>query len=237
MKNIKSMLALVFLSLILIACQNKTNSNSSANNSLKIALGEPGVSIGVRSLEELDEMREMINCKDSEKLEKYLRSVEGGGAESADDLKVFVNLIDVVPYVSLIGGEITWINRSCADNSDGKNFADVLFITEKNEHGTWTRFEYDLNSIDTSKAVQKAISDLDPEYVLKSPVQSSDKKITVYSEKIEILDDKATTTWIASIDGVLARIIYNSASDMSVGADVLFSVCSVSTVKQMCNKK
>ena len=86
-------------------------------------------------------------------------------------------------------------------------------------------------------SISEEKDDASGEFSYEIPESDVYKKITVYSEKIEILDDKATTTWIASIDGVLARIIYNSASDMSVGADVLFSVCSVSTVKQMCNKK
>lgn len=59
--------------------------------------GAPSPAISLRSLAKLDEMREMITCTDEEELNKYLRSIEGAGARSRDDLIAFVNMIESLP--------------------------------------------------------------------------------------------------------------------------------------------
>ena len=68
------------------------------------------ISISVDSLAELDKMREMISCTDEEVLNNYLRSLSGGGARSRDDLILFLNVLDSLPILEIIDGEIIWIS-------------------------------------------------------------------------------------------------------------------------------
>ena len=108
-------------------------------------------SINLRSLAQLDEMREMISCTDEEKLNRYLMGLEGGGAKSRTDLISFVNLIESLPILEFLEGDIVLI---CHKNitTDGGN--DVVVISTQGINGNWTRVEYLVYAKDVNAEIE-----------------------------------------------------------------------------------
>ena len=117
----------IILSAILTGCQTSsgnitdTSSNTSVeqnpNGTTDPSDELPNKYIAVRSVSELERMRGMSFCKDEATLNDYLITVEGGGAESKEDLTTFVSLSDSIPYVKLIDGEITFISYTSSNES------------------------------------------------------------------------------------------------------------------------
>ena len=68
-------------------------------------------SISINSREKLKEMRQMAECEDEETLKSFLRSVNGGGAKSREDLVEFLRLIDSIPILNFVDGTVTWISH------------------------------------------------------------------------------------------------------------------------------
>ena len=195
--------------------------------------GAPLPAISLRSLAELDEMREMIACADEEKLNKYLRSIEGAGARNREDLIAFVNMIDSLPILELIEGEITWIShQGISFHSDGKA-DEVVFISTKAANGDWTRVEYLVWEKDVDAEIAHRKSSCEFRYsTIDSPIQSSDARITVYSEVIEAHPSGIgyTISWNVVVDGILARVIYYSEDIDGIQAESVFGDLTIGTL-------
>ncbi len=188
-------------------------------------------SLSVHSLEELDEMREMILCTDEERLQQYLISVEGI-ADTREDLIDFVSLIDSIPYLDLIQGEISWINHSCGTSEDTGKAYDFVMISAKKQNGEWIRFEYNLLLPDSTGGFKTEIGNLSPSVVLSQPIRSTQGDVTLFSEerKAHPTEKGTVITWCGSVDGIFTRIVYYTEKPDSVEAKALFSYISVSSV-------
>jgi hypothetical protein len=210
--TMKKLLFICMIALVVFtACQ--THSSDGTNDIFGEA-SEPSSYIGVRSLAELEIMREMVNSNDADAVEQYLRSVEGGGAHSKKDLKQFLSIVDSAPYAVLIEGDITWISYSVGQSIDtGKDYK-MLFITTEASNGDWVRIEYNLLEKDVATNINAAV-EATSNSLLSQPMQSSDKKVTLYTETREPHPSGTGTTivWIAEIDGVYARIVYYTVYD------------------------
>ena len=229
MKHLKiSLLLLVCISLMLVGCQSQIDGGTSdkQNDDTNLVLGEPGPSISVRSIAALEEMRKMISCTDEKELKQYLQSVEGGGANSKEDLEKFIKLVDAIPYIPLIDGDISWINCSSGISEDTGKQTSVLFVTTKSQSGEWIRFEYNLMAVDASATIDEKLSQMSETEILIKPIQSKDKKLTVYSES----RDEQTIVWTVNIDGVFARVIYHTNTPDEVNASDMFSNGLVSRI-------
>lgn len=195
--------------------------------------GPPWPAIGVRSMAQLNEMREMVSCADEEKLNEYLRSVEGGGARSREDLVAFLNLIDYLPVLELLKGDITWINH-------GKDIAgnESVVISTQGETGDWTRVEY----LAWGKGVNDEIEfKKDNGYfensVIDTPIYFCDGRIAVYSE---IRDPHPsgngyTVTWTIVVNGILANVVYCSEEIDDISAESVFDDVTIGTLKPTVN--
>lgn len=214
----KKLILICIIALALFtACQASPFDASNDNLS-----GEPAPSIGVRSLAELETMREMAVSKDKTAVEQYLRSVEGGGADSQKDLKQFLSIVDSTPYVALIEGEITWISHSAGHTIDTEKAYQVLYVSTEAKNGDWVRIEYDLLTTDVAGKIDAAVKTA-TDSLLSRPLQSGDKKVTLYTETREAHPSGTgdIITWIADIDGIYARIVYYvSDADSVVTADI-----------------
>ena len=68
--------------------------------------GEPAPAISLHSMDDLQKMRDMCASAEEDELEKYLCSIEGGGATSRKDLETFLEAVDSLPLLSLVEGDI-----------------------------------------------------------------------------------------------------------------------------------
>lgn len=195
--------------------------------------GPPFPAISVRSVEQLNEMREMVSCADEEKLNEYLKSVEGGGARSREDLVAFLNLIEFLPVLELLEGDITWINH-------GKDMAgnESVVISTQGENGDWTRVEY----LAWGKGVNDEIefrkdSDYFENSVIDNPIYFSSGRIAVYSEIREpyASGNGYTVTWMIVVNGILANVVYYSEEIDDISAQSVFDDVTIGTLKPTVN--
>ena len=184
---------------------------------------DPPEAISVRGLAQLSEMRSMLKSSDEE-LEIYLRSVEGGGADSRADIEYFLAIIDSVPFLEVIDGEISWISLSPD--------SDVLYITTKASNGDWIRLEYHL-SMDPSVGVERFGSD---KSVIYEPVKSKDGRVTAYSQVKEAHPSgKGNTIELTlTVDDILVYAVYYTSSDKEIKADF---VCNSDNLTQISAKE
>lgn len=188
-------------------------------------------SINLRSLAQLDEMREMISCTDEEKLNRYLMGLEGGGAKSRTDLISFVNLIESLPILEFLEGDIVLI---CHKNitTDGGN--DVVVISTQGINGNWTRVEYLVYAKDVNAEIElMEMNGYFDNSTIEVPMQSDDGRIVVYSEVKEThtSGNGGTITWTIVVDGILVRVVYYSKEISDINAESIFSDLAISTLK------
>ena len=200
--------------------------------SVPINQGVPLPSIGLRSLAQLDEMREMILCTDEEKLDQYLRSIEGAGAKSREDLVSFLNMVDSLPILEILEGDITWISHQNI-TTDGGN--DVVFITTRNANGDWTRVEYLVwvKDVDAAIEFREAHGEFE-DSTMEGPIQSEDGRITVYAQvkRPHRSGIGYIVTWTVVVDGILARVVYYSEEVDDIHAADIFDDLTIGTLKK-----
>ncbi len=167
----------------------------------------PPKTIELQGLADLEKMRQMVTCQDENELDAYLRSIPGGGAESREDLTKFVDLVESLPIMTLIDGDITWISYS----SPSETNKDIAFVTIKSANGEWTRLEYRLFVKDIPAQIEamKVSGEISAAEKIDN-LQTTDGRIKVYSEnkKAHSTEKGNLYTWLMSIDGVLTNVVY-----------------------------
>ena len=188
-------------------------------------------SIAVRSLEELEEMRQMIKCTDEKILEEYLLSVEGGAA-TVDDLIEFTELVDTIPYIRIKAGTISWIAYSEGVSEETKKGYEILHISTVINENEWYRIEYRLNETDASN-----IASSGSYLFLDTPVKNKDGTVEILAqrEKGNEYYDMNIVRWIATIEGNLAVIVYKSPDVDNYDFVDLFSETGVTTFENVSN--
>ncbi len=168
--------------------------------------------IFVHSIEELEYMREMMLCNDENQLADYLFSK---GVYSKEELENYIKIVDSVPYVDLLDGDISWINYS--QELDGA--WEILSVSIKSDNDAWVRFEYLISEKNVSDRIEYEVSKVSEVSTLSQPIFNSDKSIAFFSE---IREKHPSGTgdyirWIADIDGIFTRVFYYTldASEMN----------------------
>lgn len=182
--------------------------------------------VEVHSAEELAKMREMASCSDEKLLKEYLQT-SGSGARTKEELDQFIKLIDTIPYVSLIEGELTWACHKIGESIDTGKPYNILSISTIADNGEWVRIEYHLDSLDSKDKIANELKETDASAVLAKPVQSKDKKVTVYTEIRRVQTAGKSIWWAVDIDGIFARIIYSTENMDAVETESVFSNCTV----------
>lgn len=220
----KFVFILFLVSIVLSACQLQTQNTSTSNNNNHY---EPDKSISVRGLDEVLTMREMLTASE-DVMHQYLRSI-GGGPHDRKDLENFLQLLNTLPYVPLIDGEISWISHSYGESQDTGDYYSVFFVSTKASNGEWVRIEYILSTED----VMQKISEETQEMTAMQPIHSSDNRMTVYAEKREPHPSETgeLINWIANIDGYFARIIYYSNNAENIPSTNVLSTITLTTIE------
>ena len=219
----KSLISIILiLAIFLIGCGSVVNPNS--NDQTFTAEPLPSQSIEIQSLEKLNEMREMLSCDDETRLEQYIQSVSDSGVQSKDDLVAFVKIIDSLPQISLLDGNVTWICFSHSISEDTGKEANVVYITTEASNGDWTRVEYVLSVTDVSRKISDEKISVGEASVLNTPIQSPNGKLTIHIETRSPHPSGNGTMiqWVAEADGIFTRIYYFTNSTGDVDTENIF---------------
>ena len=163
-------------------------------------LSDPLPTIHVQSLEELETMREMVDCEDEQILNAYLHSITGGGARSRQDLIDFLKLVDSLPYARFIDGEITSLTYNETD--------EWLSVSVEANNGKSVYCNYQLGVSDVEKQMAKATRKLGRQNLLSAPLSTGDGRLTLYTETREPSANGDVIRWQGVLDGIAVLIVY-----------------------------
>ena len=161
---------------------------------------DPLPTIHVQSLEELETMREMVECEDEQILNAYLHSITGGGARSRQDLIDFLKLVDSMPYARFIDGEITSLTYNETD--------EWLSVSVEANNGKSVYCNYQLGVSDVEKQMAKAMRKLGRQNLLSAPLSTGDGRLTLYTETREPSANGDVIRWQGVLDGIAVLIVY-----------------------------
>ena len=162
---------------------------------------EPVEAIVLRNLEAYEQLYNMAQTEDEEALQQYLLSIEGGGADSREDIMDFLEVVERLPIPELIDGKVIYIQYRAE--------AEDATITLMARDGSWIRITYylyaDSNSLeDRYESGEFADSQLD------APIYSNDNTNSVYNETRAPypVGSGSEIVWDMQIAGVTAQIYY-----------------------------
>ncbi len=180
--------------------------------------------VQVRSLVELNEMREVMTSGDEQRIGTYIKKVSNG---DKNDVLKFLKIVDKIPYLELIDGEVVWIARYVGVSVDTGKAQDVLFISTRAESGEFTRVEYMLGVTDFDAQLSSWMdgAQTDVSGVLQ-PIVSKKEPISVHFEKVTpdfYEDGYDSVEWVMKIDGMFVRVAYKTLDASRVSIEQILS--------------
>ncbi len=167
-------------------------------------------SVTIRSLEELEKMREMLECTDEQMLDAYLQEVLNGRIKSKQELANFVSLLDNMAYAWLIDGELTWLCYQKGPSVGTGKLYEVLYVTVTAPNGDWVRCNYQLSWTDVEETINKRVQNSADENLLPAPLSTADGRLTLYVETRgpHPTYDGDFIKWWCVLDGQIVEINY-----------------------------
>ena len=188
----------------------------SSEENVESTLGnaDPIEAIVLRNLEAYEQLCNMAQTEDEETLQQYLLSVEGGGADSREDIMDFLEVVEHLPIPELIDGKVIFIQYR-AEAKDAT-------ITLMSRDGSWIRITYylyaDSNSLENRyESGEFADSELD------APIISEDQTNSIYNETRAPypVGTGSEIVWDIQIAGVTAQIYYYTNDAASVDTQAM----------------
>ena len=238
----KVLICLLTISLFLLfGCQNRNTNGgtdvegtpseeiSGDENDLVFISPDTIWGIDVRSIGELNEVRHKLSCSDEEFNEYF------GSRMTKENLAYFLDLVDSIPYVPIVDGDIIWISYCHERSIDSGKYLKSLIISTEPENGEWTRLSY-MFSISDEPDVDEPVTTSPPQEatLFATPILSDDGGISVFAER---RGDHPSGTgdfieWYAHVDGIYTVIYYYVPDADQVDTSELFgqlSVCRIGT--------
>lgn len=223
---------MLILSIFLSGCQDVEKISEQTNSSDKITstIDLPSHTIEVRSLEDFNKMKEMSVCDDESQLQQYFQSFTFERPQSKEDLSAFVNLIDSLPQIPILEGNITWICFSHSISEDTGKETNVVYITTEAANGDWTRVEYVLSVTDIPAKISAEKSEIENKSLLNSPIKNSDGNLTLHIETRSPHPSGNGTMiqWVGETEGIFTRIFYFTNTTSDVETEKLFNDIQIS---------
>ena len=188
----------------------------------------PSTSIEINGIDELNEIRKMLESDNATKLEQYLHS----GIKSKADLNAFVKLIDSLPHISILDGSITRIRFSRSISEDTGKETNVVYITTEADNGDWTRVEYVLSVTNIAKKIADEKLSIGENSYIDAPIKTSNDRLILHIETRKPHPSGVGTMiqWVGDAEGIFTRIYYYTDNGSDVKTDKLFDdlqVCSL----------
>ena len=223
---------MLILSIFLSGCQDVEKISEQTNSSDKITstIDLPSHTIEVRSLEDFNKMKEMSVCDDESQLQQYFQSFTFERPQSKEDLSAFVNLIDSLPQIPILEGNITWICFSHSISEDTGKETNVVYITTEAANGDWTRVEYVLSVTNVSQKISDEKVSIGKGSILNSLVKNSDGTLTIHVETRSPHPSGNGTMiqWVGETEGIFTRIFYFTNTTSDVETEKLFNDIQIS---------
>ena len=237
----------LIMAIFLVGCQNVDNqensmqesnpdehiqSNPNLDDNAPTGDPMPSQSIEIQSLDKLNEMRDMLKCDDDAQLGQYIQSVSNTGIQSRDDLIVFVKLIDSLPHIPILDGNITWVRFSRGISEDTGKETSVVYITTEAANGDWTRVEYILSVTDVSERVSEEKISIGESTLVVSPIKNSDEKLTLHTETRNPHPSGEGTMiqWVGEANGIFTMIHYYTKTPEDINTQNLFKNIQVYSI-------
>ncbi|MBR5880227.1 MAG: hypothetical protein IKZ16_00950 [Clostridia bacterium] len=164
----------------------------------------PELSIEVRSMQEFEKMREMIDCEDEQALEEYLQGLGGYAVDSRQDLIDFVALAESMPCAWIIDGEVTYMSHTIHTPST----AGVFSASIRAENGDEVSCYMHLDTTDPGASLAAVKAQMGKENLLDSPLSTPDGRLTLHFEIRQPSGRADRITWWGELDGMVVEIRY-----------------------------
>ena len=185
------------------------------------------IEITVHSWEEFEQMRSVVSSEDDARIDAYLQTVQGSNSIDAvqiskDNLVHLVALVDTIPYIELLDGEITCIYYLYNEYDPGEISESISFYIQA-ENGDSVNLRYVVSDIDVAGAIKQVKADTGLANLLWFPRCNLDGNVIFYVETREVLKDTSRDLiqWYAEVDGVYTYISYNTADASKVNTKAL----------------
>lgn len=227
------LVTLLLLSVVLVGCNTDSSNQlelsdpaeiNSMTNEKTPTESDPPESISIRSQAELDEMRRMLQRSDKE-LEAYLQHIEGGGAHSREDIESFLKIVDSLPVLRVIDGELAWIGYY--------RDSGVAMISTLAPNGNWSRIEYRLAIEDTTAELERLRKNGEfDRSTLSDVIQSKDGRVKVFSEirDAHSSGNGETITWMTTVDNILVQVVYSVSDTSNVQGSEIFEEIEIFSI-------
>ena len=188
--------------------------------------------ISFYSLEELERLNILLTCKNSEELEENLKGLIHGGQWNPQKIDALATKLESLPYVTLIDGEITWIDYTNGVTPADESPLEEIYVAITAENGDWVRLNYLFSVKDVDAKIEQKITKKGATSLITVPMHNQDNRIILYTETREKHPVEAGTVieWIAKIDGMYVEIVYYTADASSVVTSALLDEAEVSTI-------
>ena len=226
----KVFICLLAISLFLLfGCENGTPSGETPGGENDQVFISPDTiwGIEVRSIEQLNEVRQKLSCSDEEFNEYFSYQL------TKENLAYFLELVDSIPLVPVVGGNIVWISYSYGRTIDSGKYVKDLIISTEADNGEWTRLQY-IFSISDEPDVDEAVTTPPPQdaTLFTPPILSNDGEISVFAER---RGDHPSGTgdfieWYAHVDGIYTTIYYYTPDADQINTNELFGTLSVGRI-------
>lgn len=196
------------------------------------------IEITVHSWEEFEQMRSVVSSEDDARIDAYLQTVQGSNAIDGcsinkDTLVHFLALLDTVPYVELIDGEVTSISYLYREYNPA-NIRESISVQIQAENGDSVNLYYELSDVDVAGAIKQVKADTRRTNLLWFPRRNQDGNVIFYVETREVLKDTSRDLirWYAEVDGVYTYISYNTADASKVKTKALIRDLKITSLSQ-----
>lgn len=191
-----------------------------------IGNADPVTAIVLRNLEAYEQACDMAVTEDEEALAQYLLGVEGGGAESREDIVEFLDVVESLPIPDIIDGKVILIQY--------REDAQDATISVMARDGSWIRITYflyaDSNSLEDRYESGEFVNSR-----LDAPIYSNDNTNSVYNETRAPypVGSGSEIVWDMQIAGVTAQIYYYTNDAESVDTQSLMQNLKLTNLAMM----
>lgn len=187
---------------------------------------DPVEAIVLRNLSAYEQLQDMAYTEDEEALQQYLLSIEGGGAESREDILDFLEVMALLPIPELIDGKVIYLQYRAE--------AEDATITLMARDGSWIRITYYL-SADSNSLEDRYESGEFVDSELDAPIISEDQTNSLYNETRAPypVGSGSEIVWDMQIAGITAHIYYYTNDAEAVNTQLVIQNLKVTNLSAM----
>ncbi len=203
-------LALVFVFIIGFAALGEFHQFAKDNAIEEVLVPLPNKNINVSALWELQEVRDIVAGKIPFPEDGWRF---GSGVDTVEDLAAFLTLVDSLPYVELVLGNISDITHA----RDTKTEPGVVMVSEQEGSHTWARIEYNMEVSNIPAEIEKVLKNTKAKR-LDEVAQNEDGTLKIYAELVEKYSpgSRMYYRWYGELKGLFVRVSYHIAGEDTV---------------------